>query len=127
MQKAANAAGVKIETKSEEMVIADVANGPVAAAFIGAGVGAAALGLIIPLAEAIPAFKTFLTWDKGVGPLMGKVLIPSALFFVVWAVLGFMWKGKNTNMRTALTVAIVGLIIGLVGSFPPVFEAFTAK
>ena len=130
MQKVANApvaARVEIETKSDELAIAEVANGPVAASFIGAGVGFGALGLIIPLAEAIPAFKTFLTWDKGVGPLMGKVLIPSALFFVVWVVLGFMWKGKNTNMRTALTVGIVGLILGLVGSFPPVFEAFTAK
>ena len=130
MQKVANApvaSRVEIQTKAEEMAIAEVANGPVAASFIGAGVGSAALGLFIPLSEAIPAFKTFLTFDKGVGPLSGKTIIPVALFFVVWAILGFMWKGKNTNMRTALTVGIVGLVIGLIGSFPPFFELFTAK
>jgi len=130
MQKVANAPvanRVQIETKSEEMALADVANGPAAASFIAGGVAAAVFGLIIPLAEAIPAFKTFLTWDKGVGSLMGKALIPSVLFFIVFAVLGVLWKGKNTNIRTALTVGIVGLIIGLIGSFPPVFEAFTAK
>ena len=130
MQKVANApvaSRVGIETKSEEMVLAEVANGPAAASFIAGGVASAVFGLIIPLAEAIPAFKTFLTWDKGVGSLMGKALIPSVLFFIVFAVLGVLWKGKNTNIRTALTVGIVGLIIGLIGSFPPVFEAFTAK
>ena len=55
MQKVANApvaARAEIETKSEELAIAEVANGPVAASFIGAGVAFAALGLIIPLAEA---------------------------------------------------------------------------
>ncbi|MEO6062866.1 MAG: hypothetical protein ABIQ99_13090 [Thermoflexales bacterium] len=118
---------METKTVAEDMAVADVANGPAAASFIAGGVASAVLGLIIPLAEAIPAFKAFLTWDKGVGPLMGKVLIPSALFFIVFAILGVLWKDKNTNIRKALTVGIVGLIIGLIGSFPPVFEAFTVK
>jgi hypothetical protein len=127
MQKVANATGVKIETKSEEMALAEVATGPAAATLIAGGVGSAALGLIIPLSEAIPAFKTFLTFDKGVGPLSGKTIIPMVIFLAVWAVLGFMWKGKESNMRTAVTIGIVGLIIGLLGTFPPIYDIFTAK
>ena len=118
---------VVLQTKTEELDMVDVANGPAAASFYAAGISSAVLGLIIPISEAIPAFKTFLTWNPGVGPLAGKTIIPSVLFFVIWAVLGFMYRGKNTNMRTALTVAFVGLAIGLIGSFPPVFELFTAK
>ena len=116
-----------IETKHEELDLVDVANGPAAATFIAGGVGSALLGLIVPLSEAIPAFKTFLTWNKGVGPLSGKVIIPSALFFGVWIVLGLLYRGKNTNMRTAMTVGFVGLIIGLLGTFPPVYALFTAR
>lgn len=117
---------IVIQTKSEEITLTDVANGPAAAAFIAGGIGSAALGLIIPLSEAIPAFKTWLTWNKGVGPLTGKVIIPSILFFVVWIVLGVLYRGKDTNLRRAMTIGFVGLIIGLLGTFPPFFDLFTA-
>jgi hypothetical protein len=117
---------IVIKTKAEELELADVANGPAAAAFIAGGIGSAALGLIIPLSEAIPAFKTWLTFDRGVGPLSGKTIIPSIIFFLVWIVLGYMYRGKNTNMRTAMTIGFAGLIIGLLGTFPPIFDLFTA-
>lgn len=105
----------------------DLATGPAAAVLYAGGIGAAALGLIIPISEAIPAFKTWLTFNAGVGPLSGKTIIPSLLFFLVWLVLGLMWKDKNPSLRTAVMVAIVGMVIGLLGSFPPIYDMFTAK
>lgn len=117
---------IVIETKPEEMTIADVKTGPAAAVMMAGGIGAAALGLIIPLSEAIPAFKTWLTWNAGVGPLSGKTIVPMILFFVAWLVLGLVFRDKNVNMRTALTVSFVGLAIGLLGTFPPFFDLFTA-
>lgn len=104
----------------------DLPTGPAAAVLWAGGIGAATLGLIIPISEAIPAFKTWLTWNPGVGPLAGKTIIPSVMFFLIWFALGMMWKGKNPSLRTAIMVAITGMIIGLIGSFPPVFEMFTA-
>jgi hypothetical protein len=118
---------IKIETKPEEMSLADVKTGPAAAAFIAGGIGAGALGLIVPISEAIPAFKTSLAWNSGVGPLTGKALIPTLLFFVVFVVLGLAFRDKNVNLRIALTVGFVGLIIGLLGTFPPFYDLFTAK
>lgn len=118
---------MQIQTKAEEMSLADVKTGPAAATFIAGGIGAAALGLIVPLSEAIPAFKTWLTWNTGVGPLSGKTIIPSVLFFVVWLALGLAFRDKNINLRIALTVGFVGLIIGLLGTFPPFYDLFTAK
>ncbi|MCL5997101.1 MAG: hypothetical protein M1546_13745 [Chloroflexi bacterium] len=117
---------ILIETKPEEMSIVDVKTGPAAATFIAGGVGAAALGIIVPLSEAIPALKTWLTWNAGVGPLAGKTIIPSILFFVVWLVLGLMFRDKNVNLRTSLAVGFVGLFIGLLGTFPPFYDLFTA-
>jgi hypothetical protein len=124
---ASKAPSMSIKTKSEEMSLADVKTGPAAATFIAAGVGTGALGLIIPLSEAIPAFKTWLTWNAGVGPLSGKTIIPTVLFFIVWLALGLAFRDKNVNLRIAMTVGFVGLIIGLLGSFPPVYDLFTAK
>jgi hypothetical protein len=115
----------QIATQSEE--VNDLKSGPAAAIFIAGGVGAGALGLIVPLSEAIPAFKTFLAWNAGVGPLTGKVSIPTILFFVVWLVLGLLFKDKNVKLRTAITVCMVGMIIGLLGTFPPIYDLFTAK
>ena len=115
-----------IQTKTEELDLVDVANGPAAATFIAGGIGSAALGIIVPLSEASPAFKTFLTWNKGVGPLSGKTIIPTVLFFAIWIVLGLMYRGKNTNMRLAMTIGLVGLAVGLLGTFPPFYDLFTA-
>jgi hypothetical protein len=118
---------VSIQTKSEEMSLADVKTGPAAATFIAGGIGAGALGLIVPLSEAIPAFKTWLIWNAGVGPLSGKTIIPTVLFFAVWLALGLAFREKNVNLRIALAVGFVGLAIGLLGTFPPFFDLFTAK
>lgn len=115
-----------IETKPEEMTIVDVKTGPAAAAMMAGGIGAAALGLIIPLSEAIPAFKTWLTWDAGVGPLSGKTIVPMILFFMSWLILGLIFRNKNVSVRAALAVSFVGLAIGLLGTFPPFFDLFTA-
>ena len=115
-----------IETKAEEMSIVDVKTGPAVAAMMAGGIGAAALGLIIPISEAIPAFKTWLTWDAGVGPLAGKTIIPTILFFLSWLVLSLILRNKNVSVRAALAVTFVGLAIGLFGTFPPFFDLFTA-
>ena len=36
-------------------------------------------------------------------------------------------RGKNTNMRVAMTVGFVGLIIGLLGTFPPIYDLVVPK
>lgn len=105
----------------------DKPNGPVAAAMLAGGIGSAALGIIIPLSEAIPALKTALTLDAGVGPLSGKTTVSIVAFFLSWAILHFVFRGKETNFTRAATISFVLLAIGLLGSFPPIFDLFTAK
>jgi hypothetical protein len=108
-------------------------NGPVAAAFIAAGVASFALGLIVVLNEAkiltgaVLDFAANYGLGKGVGPLSGKVILSTIVFVVTWAVLGLMWRGREVNFGRAFGAALIFLALGFVLTFPPVFELFVPK
>jgi hypothetical protein len=105
----------------------DKPNGPVVAALIAGGLGAAAIGLLTTLAEASEPIKNALNWYNPVGPLTGKSLLGVIFFFVSWIVLYWVFRGKNVNFARATTVALILLALGLLGTFPPFFEIFAAE
>ncbi len=76
------------------------------------------------LAEASPAFGTPLNWYSQVGPLSGKMGIGVIAFFLSWIILHVLWRGKTVNFQRAATVAFVLLTIGLLLTFPPIFDLF---
>jgi hypothetical protein len=99
-------------------------NGPVAAALLAGGIGSAVLGLvtlIYELADTAPFAKS-MVWVKPVGGLSGKSSWGIIAFFVSWAVLHFVWKDKDTKFATISSVALGLLVVGLLGTFPPVWE-----
>jgi hypothetical protein len=108
-------------------------NGPVAAAFVAAGVGCFVLGLLVILNTANIITGATLDFAKnygigsGVGPLSGKAIISSIAFLGTWGVLGFLWRGKEINFGRAFVVALVFVAIGFAFTFPPVFEIFKPK
>ncbi len=71
--------------------------GPIAAAIIAGGPGAAALGFFTTLAEASAGAKNWLHWSDAVGPLSGKVLM----------------------------AVLVLIDLGVLGTFPLFFQAFS--
>ena len=105
-------------------------NGPVAAAFVAAGVGSLVLGLMVTLAEMSADVRTFLDFSKnyglgsGVGPLSGKVAIAVVAYIVSWIVLHFLWRGKELPFRTWFVTALVLVAIGFALTFPPIFLLF---
>ncbi|MEW5940580.1 MAG: hypothetical protein AB1750_13000 [Chloroflexota bacterium] len=101
-------------------------NGPVAAALLAGGIGSAALGLITFVFELNDksGFADFLKWNSGVGALSGKSGLAIIIFFVAWAILHYGWKDKNINFARYSTIAIVLLLVGLVGTFPPFWHLF---
>jgi hypothetical protein len=110
-------------------------NGPAAAAFVAAGVGAFVLGLTVTLAEAFPADAvakevSFFDFSKlygiggGVGPLSGKVIIGVAAYLISFIVLGFLWRGREMRLRPVLMVAFILLALGFALTFPPIFDVF---
>lgn len=105
----------------------DLPNGPVAAALVAGGLGAATIGLMTVLAEASTPIKNALNWWNPAGPLTGKTLVGVIVFFASWIVLHLIFRGKNVNFARAATIALILLGLGLLGTFPPFFDLFAAS
>lgn len=99
-------------------------NGPATAAILAAGAGTFVIGAMTTLAEAFAGLKNALTWSGPVGPLSGKTGVGVIVWLVAWVALAAAWRGRNVNIGKVLTWTFVLLLLGFVGTFPPVFEAF---
>ncbi len=111
--------------KAQETVVSAL-DREVGAAFIASGIGTLVLGLAIVITEmkAGAAIKTALIWSGPVGPLSGKTGVAVIAFVVSWIGLHFAFKNKAVSLTTAFTVTIILLVIGLLLSFPPIFDLF---
>lgn len=101
-------------------------NGPVSAALLAGGIGCAVLGLVTLAYEMNDqsAFAKSMGWVKPVGGLSGKSSLGVIAFFVAWLILHFMWKDKDTDFARISSIAIALLVVGLLGTFPPVWGLF---
>lgn len=97
-------------------------NGPVAAALLAGGIGSAVLGIATLASEASESVGAFLKWYKPAGPLSGKSTLAIIAFALSWVILNYVWKGKETNFTRIATTAMVLFAIGLILTFPPVWE-----
>ena len=104
-----------------------IPNGPAAAAFLGGGIGAFAVGLMTTLSEASTAISSKLSFVAPVGPLSGKTTIAVIIWLIAWAVLGNMWKDKEVDFGKVSLAAFILLGLGILGTFPPFFEIFAAE
>ena len=114
--------GVNRETGELEVV--ERANGPAAAAVIGAGLGVFWLGLLTTLNEASTGIHDWLIFDDGVGPLSGKTTVAVVLWLASWAVLSVSLWRRNLPYGAILTLTGVFLALGIIGTFPKFFELF---
>jgi len=105
----------------------DLPNGPVAAALVAGGLGSATLGLMTVLAAASTPIKDALNWWNPAGPLTGKTGVGVIVFFVSWVVLHLVFSGKDMNFARMMTIALILLGLGLLGTFPLFFELFAAE
>lgn len=105
-------------------------NGPVAAAFLAAGIGSLVLGILVVLNEVSPDINRFLRFDesfglgRGVGPLSGKVALAVIAYAVSWVLLHLWLRGKEVRFGLALAVALVLVGLGFALTFPPIFLLF---
>ena len=111
---------------AQETVEVSAAERAVGAAFIASGVGATVLGLMIVLTEmkAGAGLKAFLTWSAPVGPLSGKTGVAVIAFIVSWVGLHFAFKRRAVSLTTSFIIAVVLLALGLLMSYPPIFDLF---
>lgn len=116
----------EVHERLRDVEFPDKPEGPIAAAIIAGGIGAAALGVFTTLAEASVDLKDWLDWNSDVGPLSGKTIMAVIVWLVAWAVLHGLYRGKPYETRRAFTIAVVLVGIGVLGTFPTFFQAFTA-
>ena len=102
----------------------DKPNGPVAAAFLAGGIGSAVLGLVTLLNQTNPtsAFSKSLVWVQSVGNLSGKSSLAIITFLASWIILHLLWRGRQVNFLAISIVAFLLLVVGLIGTFPPVWN-----
>ncbi|HEU0212597.1 MAG TPA: hypothetical protein VFR13_00835 [Jiangellaceae bacterium] len=105
----------------------DRPEGPVAAAVLAGGIGCFVLGLLTTLAEANASFKDWLSWNDDVGPLSGKTGLTVIVWLIVWAILHAVYRGRRFETRRALLIALILVALGVVGTFPTFFQAFTSE
>ena len=98
--------------------------GPVAAVFLAAGIGALTLGILTTLAEASEGFASALEWSKSVGPLTGKTILAAGTFFVMWAILYAVLRGRDPNPKTVFIWTAILLAAGFILTFPTFFQLF---
>ena len=97
-------------------------NGSAMAAFLGAGIGSFAMGVIVLLNEAgIFAAPALFTPAGGVS---GRTTLATVVWLVAWGLLHYRWKGREivTGSVPELTLVLLGL--GILATFPPVWGLF---
>jgi hypothetical protein len=100
--------------------------GPAAAAFLSAGIGTFSLGVLTTLAEVSADFGKALAYSKEVGPLSGKAIWASIVYFVALAVLGAVLWRRNPSPNIVYWTAGILVALGLLLTFPPTWKLFGA-
>ena len=101
-------------------------DGAALAAILSAGLGCAAIGLMVVLAEAIPPIKEMLNWWSPAGPLTGKTGVGVIVWIVSWIFLHQIWRRREIAFRKIWLLALLLIVVGWIGTFPPVFEFFSS-
>jgi hypothetical protein len=108
----------------EGIVYPDKPEGPIAAAILAGGVGALAMGVVTTLSEASAGFSNALKWNNAVGPLSGKTIVTVLVWLAAWVVLHLVYRRKSYETRRALTISLILITLGVLGTFPTFFQAF---
>ncbi|MBI4259204.1 MAG: hypothetical protein HY658_01440 [Actinobacteria bacterium] len=101
--------------------------GPLAAAFLAAGIGALVLGILTTLASASSSIKDALAFTDPVGPLSGKTTIAVAAWVVSWPILHLALRRRDPAPGKVYWATALLVVLGLIGTFPTFFEAFAAE
>ena len=101
-----------------------IPTGPAAAAILASAIGCSAIGLLTTGAVISTSLNNLLNWYQPVGSLTGKTGVSVIVWLISWAILDRSWKDKNVSLGSIFILVLILLIIGLILTFPPVFEVF---
>ena len=95
-------------------------NGAIWAAILASGIGGSAVGLIVILNEA--GIFSAPTLYGPAGGVSGRTSIAVAVWLAAWAVLHRLWRDREVKGNRIMAIAVVLILLGLIGTFPPVWS-----
>jgi hypothetical protein len=99
--------------------------GGLAAALLAGSLACMAFGVLVVGAETFQGWAKALTLSVHVGPLSGESVAAVGAYVVLWPLLHLWLCNRNVNLRRWLLVSIVLAGLGLVLTFPPIFQSVT--
>lgn len=106
-----------METQERESTV--VTNGAACAAYLGAGIGAFAMGLFVILNE-IGAFTAPSLYAPA-GGVTGRTTFAVVVWLIAWGVLHRRWKERQVEAMRVHAITLVLVLLGIVLTFPPVW------
>jgi hypothetical protein len=101
-----------------------VATGAAAAAMVAGGAGVFVIGLMTTGAVISAELKEALNWWNPAGSLTGKTGLGVIVWLISWYVLNRVLRTDNRSLQRAFVVTLILISLGLILTFPPVFEVF---
>jgi hypothetical protein len=105
-------------TTSRSMTSAEV-NGSAMAAFLGAGIGAFAMGAVVLLNEA--GIFAAPTLHAPAGGVSGRTTLATIVWLMAWGVLHNRWRAREIAPGRVGAVTLILIVLGVLGTFPPVW------
>lgn len=106
-----------IGTVETDTAVSRAANGTAMAAFLGAGVGAFAMGAIVLLNEtglfAAPSLYA------PAGGVSGRTTLAAIAWLIAWGVLHQRWKAREVASGRVYAVTLMLVAFGVLATFPP--------
>ena len=97
-------------------------NGAALAAYLGAGIGAFAMGLFVVLNEA-GVFAAPALYGPA-GGVTGRTAFAVVTWLISWAVLHQRWKNREVAAGRIHALTLSLILLGIVLTFPPVWSIF---
>lgn len=111
-------------TEVVESEQARIATGAAAAAMVASGAGVFVIGLLTTGAVISEELKAALNWWNPAGPLTGKTGLGVIVWLISWYILNRVLRTDDRGLKRAFAVTLILISLGLILTFPPVFEAF---
>ena len=101
---------------------APIPNGSGLAAFLAAGIGAFAMGVLVILNEA--GVFTAPTLYGPAGGVSGRTTFAVIAWLIAWVVLHHSWNARHIEAQRVFVLAVVLTLVGILATFPPLWGIF---
>jgi hypothetical protein len=103
----------------ERGVSGDAVNGPALASFLGAGIGAFAMGAVVVAGE-IGLFAAPTLYGPA-GGVSGRTTVAVVIWLAAWGALHRQWRHRQIQVWPVSAATTVLTALGILGTFPPVW------